>query len=845
MIDTSLDFALAFLRDHPAWYIFPITRLEKDPPLIKDNLNLASNDPKQIKEWHARWRGCNWGLALRKSKVIVVDVDRKVGKVGQETLDNLTLEYGDLPTTLTVMSPSGGLHIYFEGEHRFGLGKYGFGKDVDSPNYVLIPGCWLCSNSEQGYEVITDAPVAQAPEWFGVFLKEKAEREAAPDEAAVDLDRDPNVARMIRYLMEGAPKCVQGQNGDKTMFDIYCVLKDNGVSLQRATEIVQLYYNTPEHCEPVWLFGSGPDADRHDVKARNAYDYARENQAGTATAEYAFGDPTDAYDPAELKAYTKLWDKRLRDQTKVKDAKRVKNRTETLFTEEARGIDQLTGEPFENQGVIDPLTGEPWQGMGADDDEPPKPTKPTTPIPTKDTVDGPADDPPPGDDAGKGEEEPEPEMPKGDGGSGTPKSKQNLEWIQANWVWIVSAERFMRLSDGAMWNVKQFDSYYNNLTDKSSMSNSLFKSDAIRKVERYVYRPGRPVMIDRGRLVNLWRPGKITPKEGDTTMWNEHLNYLFQNEDDRDLVLNWMAWVMQNISKKPNHGLLLVGKNTGTGKSFIARVLEQLIGPDNTQRPKNSSLKGDFNAWANSCKLCIIEELMQIGRREVANELRDTITESTIEVNIKNITAQKIENYMAMLAITNHRDAMPMEETERRWLVIETFADKRDGAYYDKLWPILDNPDALAAIAFELKQRDLKGYNAQLSPTETTARTQMIEMSRSDLEHWLYDNKDNPPLCYTLTTLSDVMSAIPTTMMKTGRARSTVTTFIRDKLRGEAIRAIRLSNGTRVRVWALNGKGAILGNLDETQLANRYESERKQTSGSRTPEEQAAEDFGD
>lgn len=856
MLDTSLDFALAFLRDHPAWYIFPITRLEKDPPLIKDNLNLASNDPKQIKEWHARWRGCNWGLALRKSKVIVVDVDRKAGKVGQETLDNLTLEFGDLPTTLTVMSPSGGLHIYFEGEHRFGLGKYGFGKDVDSPNYVLIPGCWLCSNSEQGYEVITDAPVAQAPEWFGEFLKEKAEREAAPDEAAVDLDNGPNIERMIRYLTEGAPKCIQGQNGDKTLFDIFCVLKDNGVSLQRAIELVATYYNTPEHCEPVWLNGSGPDSDRLDIKARNAYDYAKENQAGTATAEYAFGDPTDAYDPAELKAYTKLWDKRLRAQTTVKDAKRIKNRTETLFTDEARGIDPLTGEPFEDQGVIDPLTGEAWRGMGADDepDEPtPPPPAPKPPTRKADATDNEAGDPPPGDDADKGEEQPEPEMPKGDGGAGTPKKKQNLEWVQANWVWIVSAERFMRLSDGAMWNVKQFDSYYNNLTDKTSMSNSLFKTDGIRKVERYVYRPGRPVMIDQGRLVNLWRPAKIIPKQGDTTIWNEHIDYLFgldaqgnrRNADDVDQVLNWMAWVYQNISKKPNHGLLIVGKETGTGKSFVARVMEQLIGPDNTQRPKNSSLKGDFNAWANSCKLCIIEELMQIGRREVANELRDTITESTIEVNIKNITAQKIENYMAMMAITNHRDAMPMEETERRWLVIETPAMRKDGDYYDRLWPLLDNPEALAAIAFELKQRDLKGYNAQLSPTETAARTQMIEMSRSDLEHWLYDNKDNPPLSYSLTTLSDIMGAIPTTMMKTGRARSTVTTFIRDKLRGEAIRAIRLSNGTRVRVWALNGKAGILGNLDETQLANRYENERKQTGGgAKTPEEQAADDFG-
>lgn len=819
MLDASLDIALDFLRAHPQWFIFPITRLEKDPPLIKDNLNQASNDPKQIRMWHQKWRGCNWGLALRKSGVIVMDVDRKAGKIGQATLDNLILEFGDLPETLTVMSPSGGLHYYFTGVHRFGLGKYGFGPDIDSPNYVLIPGCWLCSNSVRGYETITDTSVAEAPKWFGEFLKEKAQAEAAPDEAAVDLDKPANIERMVRYLQEGAPLCRQGSNGNKTLFDVSCVLKDNGISEGMAVKLLQTWYNVEGKCEPLWNVGVGADADRLDIVVRNAYRYAGENQAGTATAEFAFGDPADAIDPKEVADYAAMWNKLKAKQDRTKkeaaDAK-----VEARWTEEAKGFDPITGDAITREPNIDPLTGDPFDepppGSGAAPKDPPQADK-------EETVET-------GFDAST-----LPPMP--------PKSKQDRDWVRANWVWVVGMERFIRIRDGVMWSAKQFDSYYNNLVTTASVAGTLFKQDSIRKVEKIVYRPGRAVLLDGGKAFNLWRPSGVKPKEGDTSMWNEHLNYLFQNEEDRDLVLNWMAWVYQNPSRKPNHGLLIVGRNTGTGKSFVARILEQLVGPENTQRPKNSSLKGDFNAWALQCKLCIIEELMQTGRRDVANELRDTITESTIEVNIKNVNAQKTENYAAMLAITNHRDPIPMDDTERRWLVIETFADRREGDYYKRLWAILDDPKALAAIAYELKNRDLGEYSGLLAPRETQARSQMIDLSRSDVETWLVDNSGSAPLNGTLIAIQDIINNMPGPLQRTPKLNAAVRTYVRDKLGGELIRSVRVGPEQRVRLWALRGKATIMAQMTDAQLAEKYRMGR--TAAGRSAEEEAADDFAE
>src|SRR5581483_8879289 len=118
--DSTIEFALDYIDCHPRRCIFPIKAGAKSPPLIADNLAKASNDPEQIKAWHTKWPGCNWGVALKMSRVIVADVDCKPGKRGRETYDELDRQYG-WPATETVETPSGGLHLYYDGEHVFAL----------------------------------------------------------------------------------------------------------------------------------------------------------------------------------------------------------------------------------------------------------------------------------------------------------------------------------------------------------------------------------------------------------------------------------------------------------------------------------------------------------------------------------------------------------------------------------------------------------------------------------------------------------------------------------------------------------------------------------------------------
>ncbi len=63
--------------------MFPLVPGGKEPAQdFTDNLRRASNNRKQVETWARLYPGCNWGLSLAESSVIVIDVDVKPGKVG-------------------------------------------------------------------------------------------------------------------------------------------------------------------------------------------------------------------------------------------------------------------------------------------------------------------------------------------------------------------------------------------------------------------------------------------------------------------------------------------------------------------------------------------------------------------------------------------------------------------------------------------------------------------------------------------------------------------------------------------------------------------------------------------
>jgi hypothetical protein len=275
---TPLDVALAHLRRFPTDYLFPLAKLSKFPPLLKKNLSdNCSNDPAQLRTWDKMFPSCNWGIALRRSRLIVADVDTSKDKPGRDTFDMLDMLYG-WPKTSCVRTPTGGFHLYYRGHHVMKVN--GFGKALDSPNYVVCPGMKVKGGKSYRYTNLRAR--AEAPTWFYELLAAK-ERVLNAADAVVDFDKPHNVASAIHYLINDAEPAIEGDGGEFRTMKTAMALRDLGISEEYALGLMLDHYNE-QRCDPPW------DFDGLKQKVANGYAYASMRPIGGGTAEADFAD---------------------------------------------------------------------------------------------------------------------------------------------------------------------------------------------------------------------------------------------------------------------------------------------------------------------------------------------------------------------------------------------------------------------------------------------------------------------------------------------------------------------------------------------------------------------------
>lgn len=101
-----LEMALAYAAE--GWPVLP---LRGKVPRTENGWKNATRDAGQIREWFTQWSDANIGLATGKvSGRVVLDVDIKNNKRGDESLRALIEEHGPLPKTLHSVTASGGSH---------------------------------------------------------------------------------------------------------------------------------------------------------------------------------------------------------------------------------------------------------------------------------------------------------------------------------------------------------------------------------------------------------------------------------------------------------------------------------------------------------------------------------------------------------------------------------------------------------------------------------------------------------------------------------------------------------------------------------------------------------------
>lgn len=221
-----------------------------------------------------------------------------------------------------------------------------------------------------------------------------------------------------------------------------------------------------------------------------------------------------------------------------------------------------------------------------------------------------------------------------------------------------------------------------------------------------------------------------------------HISNVLVDEREQRILIDWLAYVVQNAGKRINWAILLQGAQ-GTGKSYFAKVLEWVLG-SNAKSLDPSALGERFTGWAHGSVVNIVEEIRIKGddKWRIMDRLKPFITNSMIQIEEKGRDHRTVPNFTNYLLLTNYKDALPITNDDRRFCVMYgriqneselfDYFGGRDatGDYFEHLFAESEK-HAGVIKTFLLKYKISDDFKASGRAPDTNSRRLMIQASVS------------------------------------------------------------------------------------------------------------------
>lgn len=235
--------------------------------------------------------------------------------------------------------------------------------------------------------------------------------------------------------------------------------------------------------------------------------------------------------------------------------------------------------------------------------------------------------------------------------------------------------------------------------------------------------------------------------EGDAGPFIDHVKIMLPNGRDAEILLSWMAALIQYPGKKFLWSPFLQGCE-GNGKSLITRVLAYCIGAEHVEDidPEDfCNSGGKFNSYIKNHRLGVLEELKTGARNQAEAALKRFIGNDRIQVQSKGVDQNTIKTCINFLVNSNHKDAIRVDDNTRRFAILYTAQQEksdlvkhdmqRGGQYFVRLFDWVWNQQGWGKIANMLQNYAIP---AELNPAgeadkapETTSFMDAINESKN------------------------------------------------------------------------------------------------------------------
>ena len=334
------------------------------------------------------------------------------------------------------------------------------------------------------------------------------------------------------------------------------------------------------------------------------------------------------------------------------------------------------------------------------------------------------------------------------------------DWAQ-DWVYLTSEDRFLHLGDKRKVTPQGFNFIYDRellpLAGDEPVSASRFVKDmGMDHVSAELYAPNQPLRFEYLGLqcVNTYRPDRLpsVPPEWDAvsveTAWlcESHVIKLFGgNRETAYILLDWMAWCVQNPGVPVQWAPLIKGAE-GDGKSILGKMLRAAMGTDNVKEVSTKALSDGFTGWGEGACVRILEELrIHSGSRlDLLDVIKPYLTNEYVTVRRMRTDEYVAPNTQSYLGFTNHTDALPLSDMDRRWWIAFTNTQTKEDVareyppgYFNRLHNAIDlHPGAVRRWLLEWSVRE--SFNRHGPAPMSEAKAIMAGSNKSE-DDWIVE----------------------------------------------------------------------------------------------------------
>ena len=286
-----------------------------------------------------------------------------------------------------------------------------------------------------------------------------------------------------------------------------------------------------------------------------------------------------------------------------------------------------------------------------------------------------------------------------------PAKKQFME----STFYLMDQEKYTDFRTGRIYGERAIETKFHKIFGGGITAPTYFKKHQTDRniVESAKYKPGKwsptePVFTDSDELqyYNKYKPGPLKPRNvltfGELDRFFTILNFMVPVEEYREWVLDWLAGIVQHPGHKWRWVLFFYSKGKQVGKGSLFRVMEMILGEENTMETK-VALMLDKGSMYTERQLVLIDECKSKGdwreRKHLANDLKMIITGKKVSARRMRVDYQQVENNANFKIFSNDKKAISLEDDEKRYLVLFHESPRLDQHIYDDFHDWLEGPD--------------------------------------------------------------------------------------------------------------------------------------------------------